>query len=106
MKIIKDKKSDILPRKEIIIEMEHPLKPTPSSDHIKEEISKKFNCDKELIKIKKIASPFGFAKINVEAFIYDNKEVIQKLEKSSKKQKEPKKEVREKKNDQETKTKE
>ena len=47
MKVIKNKKSDILPRTEIIVEIEHPLKPTPSSEQIKEEISKEFKCDKE-----------------------------------------------------------
>jgi ribosomal protein S24E len=115
MKVLSNKKSDLLPRTEIKIEIEHTSKPTPTLEQIKEEIVKEFKCDKEVIKIQKVNSYYGLAKIDVEFFIYNNKADITKLEKLAKKQKEKlakevkeevPKEVKEEKNDKETKTKE
>lgn len=63
---------------------------TPSNEQVKEELSKKFNKDKELIVIKHIYSKFGIHENKIIAYIYDNKEALTKFE-PKKKEKEEKK---------------
>lgn len=73
------KKNPFLHREELKINIKF-NKATPSRKEIKENISKIFNVDKELISIRKIQTNFGSKEAIVHAFIYENKEWLNKLE--------------------------
>ena len=89
MKSIKDEKNFILPRRELMFEVEHTTKPTPSRSSIGEEVSKNIKCNKDLIVIKNINTNYGSAKSHVKVYVYDNKDEMKLLERI----KEPKKEA-------------
>jgi ribosomal protein S24E len=109
MKVVKDEKSFALPRREVIVEISHTNKPTPSEEQIKEELIKKFSCKKELTIIKGINTKYGSSDAVVEVFIYDDEDSMKKIERIKEKKEESKpteKPVEEKKDGQETKTEE
>jgi len=73
-KIIKQEKNPFLERTELILEIENNV--TPTSEEVKKEIGK----NAELIVIKKINTSFGKQIFTVEAFVYDNAEIKNKIE--------------------------
>jgi len=89
MKSIKDEKNSVLPRREIIFELNHASKPTPTNETVKEEISKTLKCNKELMVIKKIDTHFGSTISHVKVYLYDNLKEMKILERIKE---EPKKE--------------
>ena len=92
MKVVKDEKSFVLPRREIIVEIPHTDKPTPSEEQVKDELIKKFKCKKELIIIKGINTKYGSSDAVVEAFIYDDEDSMKKIERIKEKKEEKKEE--------------
>ena len=109
MKVVKDEKSFVLPRREITIEIPHAEKPTPSEEQIMGELVKKFKCKEELIIIKGINTKFGSTEAVIEAYIYDDLNSMKKIERIKEKKEEKKpveKPAEEKKDGKETKTEE
>jgi len=113
MKVVKDEKSLVLPRREVIVEIAHTEKPTPSEKQVREELIKKFSCKEELLIVKGISTKYGSSDSVVEAFIYEDEDSMKKIERikevKEEKKEEPKEEpkpVEEKKDGEETKTEE
>jgi ribosomal protein S24E len=88
MKIIKQEKSNLLPRIDVIAEIAHLNKRTPSNEEVREELSKLMKVDKELILIKHIYTGYGSDISKIEAYAYNSKEDMDSLIKKGKKEKE------------------
>jgi ribosomal protein S24E len=88
MKILQNIDSELLPRKELTVIIEHATKPTPSNKEVLEILSNNLKADKETIRIKHIYSTYGEGKSKVIAYIYKDKDSLFKIEKFSKKEKE------------------
>ncbi|MFH1377070.1 MAG: hypothetical protein ABIH25_05535 [Candidatus Woesearchaeota archaeon] len=97
MKILEKNQSELIARTEIIAEVEHTAKPTPSEETIKENLSKELKIEKDLIIIKHIFSKFGEGKSKIIAYTYKDKETLKRVEKKSKKQRKAEKEAAKKK---------
>ncbi len=88
MKIIKQEKSNLLPRIDIVANMEHINKKTPSNDEVRKELSKLMKVDEELILVKHIYDGYGSGISKIEAYAYNSKEDIALITKKGKKEKE------------------
>lgn len=88
MKIIKQEKSSLLPRIDIVANMEHVNKRTPSNEEVKKELSKLMKVDEELILVRHIYDGYGSGISKIEAYAYDSKEDIALITKKGKKEKE------------------
>ncbi len=66
-----ERENPFLKRKEIDLIIYHEGAPTPSKAALEEEISKKFNAEKERIEIKKIMSVRGESKSVARVFIHE-----------------------------------
>ncbi len=88
MKIIKQEKSNLLPRIDVIAEASHVNNRTPSEEEVKTELGKLLKVDKELILVRHIFSGYGSGVSKIEAYAYDKKEDMDKIIKKGKKQKE------------------
>jgi len=86
MKIIKQENSKLLPRIDIIAEVSHVDKRTPSSAEVREELSKTLKVDKDLILVDHVYSEFGAGVSKIIAYVYDSKENMERIIKKSKKQ--------------------
>ncbi|MEM5832212.1 MAG: hypothetical protein QXS69_03680 [Candidatus Aenigmatarchaeota archaeon] len=71
IKVLQEKNNNILKRKELIIEIDHTSKPTPSREELANEISNKFNVDKDKIEIDYILSYRGLSKAKAKIKIYE-----------------------------------
>jgi len=74
MKTIKDENNMLLPRREMLIEISHPDKPTPKKGYILDEFSNFLKCDKDLVMIKSLKTKYGSTTSHAEIYIYDKKE--------------------------------
>lgn len=90
MKPISDEKNLVLPRREVVFEVNHSTKSTPDKNNIKEEVSKNLKCDKGLVAVKKISTSYGSTNSYAKVYVYDNKEDMKILERIKE---EPKEEV-------------
>jgi small subunit ribosomal protein S24e len=88
MKVISKEKSKLIDRTEVIVEISHQGKPTPTTNEIRKKIAEEFKAKEELVVIKLIDTKFGEGTSIVSAYIYDNLDELKKLEKYE----EPKKE--------------
>lgn len=88
MKIIKQEKSKLLPRIDIIAEVSHIDKRTPSTEEVRDELSKSLKVAKDLLLVKHIYSEFGSGNSKIIAYAYDSKEDMDRIIKKGKKQKE------------------
>jgi ribosomal protein S24E len=88
MKIIKQEKSKLLPRIDVVAEAIHVDKRTPSREEVKEELSKSLKKDKDLILVEHIYSEYGSGNSKIIAYAYDSKEDMERIIKKGKKQKE------------------
>ncbi len=95
MKILKQEKSELLPRIEIEAMETHIAKRTPSTLEIKESLSKSLKVDKDLILVKHIYSLYGVGGSKIIAYVYDRKEDMERIIKKGKKQKEAEKKAAE-----------
>ncbi len=93
MEIIKKTKAPLLSRTNVVAEINHKEKQTPSRENIKEELSKDLKADKQLILVDHIYTNYGDNKSDIIAYIYDSKEAMEKIGKV--KIEEPKTEVKE-----------
>ncbi|MBU5682711.1 MAG: 30S ribosomal protein S24e [Candidatus Aenigmatarchaeota archaeon] len=71
IKIIQEKNNPLLKRKELLLEIDHSNKATPSREELANEISKMFNVEKEKIVIDYILSIRGCSKSKAKVKIYE-----------------------------------
>jgi len=71
IKIIQEKNNPLLKRKELLLEIDHNNKATPSREELANEISKMFNVEKEKIVIDYILSIRGYSKSKAKIKIYE-----------------------------------
>ena len=88
MKILKDEKSIILPRREVLVEINHAGCATPSHKKLKEDFVNKFKKDKSLVIIKKINSSFGESNSKVEVLLYEDETSMKNIERIKEKKEE------------------
>jgi len=83
-KIINETQNDLLNRKEAVYEIT--AETIPSKEIVKEELSKKYGFEKDLIEVLKISGKFGVKIFEIVAHVYHNKEEMNKTVLKSKKQ--------------------
>lgn len=83
-KIIQEKENILLNRNEFIYEIKEEV--IPSKEIVKEELSKKYGFEKDLIEVLKISGKFGVKIFEVIVHVYHNKEEMNKTILKSKKQ--------------------
>lgn len=79
IKIIQEKDSQLLNRKEYWLEVDYPDK-TPSNIELKKELASKFNTKEELVAIKHINQVYGKKTAKVEANIYKDEKTLKETE--------------------------
>ena len=87
MKLLKEDHSPLLGYKRITLEIEHDKDKTPSNNDILNKLSNELKVNQELIKVKHIYSHFGLTKSKVIAHVYNNLEMLKKIEEIRKKPK-------------------
>jgi len=93
IKILKEKESKFLGRKELELEATYDAA-TPTESDVKKKIASLAKSDENLIAIKKIDQSFGMKKAVITAYVYNDLGIVQRLEKKKEKKK---KEVKEEK---------
>jgi len=88
MKIIKQEKSKLLPRTDVVAVEVHVGRRTPSVQEVQDELSKVLKVEKDLILVDSIYSNFGSGESKINAYVYDNKNELNNIVKKTKKQKE------------------
>ncbi len=78
--IVNEKDNPVLKRKEIEVIVEHIESPTPTRKEIKEHLKALKNYPVELMVIKKIEGTFGLGKEKALIFVYEDEEIMKKLE--------------------------
>lgn len=96
MDIKQDIRNEIFGRQELKIDIE--TETSPSFNEVKKKISEKFGKPDENIDILSVKGAFGTHIFHVDAFIYDNKEQLEKMQnlRKTKKQKKQEKEGKKK----------
>jgi len=79
LEIKKQKKNPLFSREELEFRVKD-AKQTPSRDAIRERLSATMNKDKGLVVVRKVEQSFGFPEANGVAFVYDNKEALDRTE--------------------------
>lgn len=90
LKIKKQEKQPLLSRTEVTAEITFEGK-TPSRFEVVQALSKELKSKPELTLVKHIYTEFGATSGDIEAFVYDDKRVMDVLEKKIREVKEPKK---------------
>ena len=85
MKILKEEKHDLLQRREIEFELDHPGNKTPTKDEALKYLSENLKINQELIKIIGIFSSYGGNFSKVRANVYNNLEAFKSIEEFRKK---------------------
>jgi ribosomal protein S24E len=84
MEIIHEKKNPFMERTELMIEIEHEGKATPSRAEIQKMVAGEIKKREDNIEIKNIFSEHGMAKSKVKVFAWDKKKVMLKKKKNKK----------------------
>lgn len=93
MKKLHETEMQLLNRKDLVVEVEHPTTATPSKEQLKKNVASLLKVPEELVAIKKVNTLFGEGKSNVDVSIYAKKEDYDYFEKIKvKKEKDGKKE--------------
>ena len=79
-KVIQETENKLFSRKEINLEIDHNKSQTPSRAELYKFMSVKFKAPAEQIVLKKMKTGFGSNKSLAKFYIYDNAEVISKIE--------------------------
>ena len=89
LKVIEKKDNALLSRTKLTLEgIKEAV--TPSYDALKKKISEQFNADAKLVAVKHIYPQFGTTKFKVIAYIYTDKELMDKIEpETAEKEKKP-----------------
>ena len=79
-KVLQETENKLFSRKEINLEIDHNKSQTPSRAELYKFMSVKFKAPAEQIVLKKMKTGFGSNKSLAKFYIYDNAEVISKIE--------------------------
>jgi ribosomal protein S24E len=79
-KVIEETENKLFSRKEINLEIDHKNAQTPSRAELYKFMSVKFKAPAEQIVLKKMKTGFGSNKSMLKIYIYDNVDVISKIE--------------------------
>jgi small subunit ribosomal protein S24e len=79
-KVLQETENKLFSRKEINLEIDHKNAQTPSRAELYKFMSVKFKSPAEQIVLKKMKTEFGANKSLAKFYIYDNAEVISKIE--------------------------
>ena len=79
-KILQETENKLFSRKEVNLEIDHKNAQTPSRAELYKFMSVKFKSPAEQIVLKKMKTEFGANKSLAKFYIYDNSEVISKIE--------------------------
>jgi ribosomal protein S24E len=79
-KVLQETENKLFSRKEISLELDHNKSQTPSRAELYKFMSVKFKAPAEQIVLKKMKTGFGSNKSLAKFYIYDNAEVISKIE--------------------------
>ena len=79
-KVLQETENKLFSRKEINLEIDHNKAQTPSRAELYKFMSVKFKSPAEQIVLKKMKTEFGANKSLAKFYIYDNAEVISKIE--------------------------
>ena len=79
MHLLNQKEEKLFQRKEVNFKVDFE-KVTPSKEELRKSISEHLKLDPELVKIEKADQKFGERSANVSALVYDNKEIMKKVE--------------------------
>ena len=79
-KVLQETENKLFSRKEINLEIDHNNSQTPSRAELYKFMSVKFKAPAEQIVLKKMKTGFGSNKSLAKFYIYDNAEVISKIE--------------------------
>jgi len=71
IKILQEKNNPLLKRKEVLLEIDHSGRATPSREELTNELIKMFNKEKEKIVIDYILSSRGYPRAKAKVKIYD-----------------------------------
>lgn len=71
IKVLQEKNNPLLKRKEIMLEIDHTGKATPSREQLLSELTKIFNVEREKIVIDYILSQRGYPKAKAKIKIYE-----------------------------------
>jgi small subunit ribosomal protein S24e len=80
LEILSEKENPVMKRKEIEVIIEHIESGTPTRKEIKEHLKALKDYPIELMVIKKIEGTFGLGKEKALIFVYDNEEIMKKVE--------------------------
>lgn len=78
MNILKDFRNDLLKRREIKLVVTESK--NPGIDYSKKLIAEKFKASEENVVVKGLKSKFGIDTFLIDAFIYDSKDIMDKIE--------------------------
>ena len=79
-KVIQETENKLFSRKEINLEIDHKNAQTPSRAELYKFMSVKFKAPAEQIVLKKMKTGFGSTKSMLKIYIYDNVDIISKIE--------------------------
>jgi ribosomal protein S24E len=80
MKFLKKEKSKLLNRTDLVIELEHIGKSTPSNSDIKKQIASNLKTKEELIVIDHVYTKFGEGISKIHAKAYDSEKALKDIE--------------------------
>ncbi|KAI7883111.1 40S ribosomal protein S24, partial [Lichtheimia hyalospora FSU 10163] len=70
----------LLQRKQMVVDVIHPARPSISKDELREKLAKMYKANKEVISVFGFKTHFGGGKTTGFALIYDNVEALKKFE--------------------------
>ena len=80
LKFLNEKENPLMHRKEIEFIVEHVKEKTPTRKEIKDMLKALRDYDPNLTVIKKIENVYGIGRDKVLAFVYENEEIMKKIE--------------------------
>ena len=92
MEVTKDTRNELFKRQELSLELES--EKNPGFAEVRKQIAEKVGKPEENIDVLRVKGNFGKRKFNVEAYVYDSKEDLEKMKKLAMTQKQRKEEVK------------
>lgn len=80
MEVVKDFENKLIGRHEVVLRRDGEEGNTPSRAKIKQEVAKQFKVEENLVVVKRILTHFGAASVEIEANIYDDENVLKRVE--------------------------
>ena len=84
-KIISEKAYPLLKRKELVLQINHQKAPTPKTEEITKSIAEATKNKEDLISVRLITNQFGSNTAEVTAYVYENEEAKNAMERINKK---------------------